>query len=193
MKMYAETGVDEVGRGPLAGPVVAAAVILDARQPIAGLADSKVLSPERRTELTGLIRAQAAAVAIGWADVEEIDRINILQASLLAMRRAVAALGQDPGRVLVDGNRAPSLTGIGGVSKIETIVKGDAKVPAISAASIVAKTWRDALMNQLDREISGYGFAVHKGYPTAAHLRALERLGVSSVHRRSYAPVKSRL
>lgn len=186
------TGVDEAGRGPLAGPVVAAAVILDPRQPIAGLADSKVLSPARREQLAGLIRARALAIGLGWADPEEIDRINILQATLQAMRRAVASLGTAPGRVQVDGNRPPPLGDLPGVLRVETIVRGDGKVAAISAASIIAKTWRDQVMNQLDTRFPGYGFAIHKGYPTAAHLRALDSLGISPVHRRSYAPVRLR-
>lgn len=186
------TGVDEAGRGPLAGPVVAAAVILDPGQPITGLADSKVLSPARREQLAGLIRARALAIGVGWADPEEIDRINILQATLQAMRRAVASLGTAPGRVQVDGNRPPPLGDLPGVLRVETIVRGDGKVAAISAASIIAKTWRDQLMNQLDTRFPGYGFAIHKGYPTAAHLRALDSLGISPVHRRSYAPVRLR-
>lgn len=186
------TGVDEAGRGPLAGPVVAAAVILDPRQPIAGLADSKVLSPARREQLAGLIRARALAIGLGWADPEEIDRINILQATLQAMRRAVASLGTAPGRVQVDGNRPPPLGDLPGVLRVETIVRGDGKVAAISAASIIAKIWRDQVMNQLDTRFPGYGFAIHKGYPTAAHLRALDSLGISPVHRRSYAPVRLR-
>jgi ribonuclease HII len=187
------TGVDEAGRGPLAGPVVAAAVMLDPGQPIAGLADSKTLRPERREQLAGLIRARALAIGIGWADPEEIDRINILQATLQAMRRAVESLGTAPGWVQVDGNRPPPLADLPGVLRVQTIVKGDATIAAISAASIIAKTWRDQLMNQLDTRFPGYGFATHKGYPTAAHLLALDRLGVSPVHRRSYAPVKLRV
>jgi ribonuclease HII len=186
------TGVDEAGRGPLAGPVVAAAVILDPGQPIDGLADSKTLSPERREQLAGLIRARALAIGIGWADPEEIDRINILQATLQAMRRAVASLGTAPGFVQVDGNRPPPIGDLPGVLRVQTIIRGDSKVPAISAASIIAKTWRDQLLNQLDTRFPGYGFAIHKGYPTAAHLLALDSLGISPVHRRSYAPVKLR-
>jgi ribonuclease HII len=186
------TGVDEAGRGPLAGPVVAAAVILDPGQPIAGLADSKTLSPERREQLAGLIRARAFAIGIGWADPEEIDRINILQATLQAMRRAVESLGTAPGRSAMGGGRLPSTCTQPGVLRVATLVRGDTKVAAISAASIIAKTWRDQLMNQLDTRFPGYGFAIHKGYPTAAHLLALDSLGVSPVHRRSYAPVKLR-
>lgn len=187
------TGVDEAGRGPLAGPVIAAAVILDDSQPIVGLADSKTLSPDRRHELAQLIRARALAIGIGSADSEEIDRINILQATLQAMRRAVMALGTSAGWVQVDGNRLPPVLDLAGVTGAEAIVRGDATVATISAASIIAKTWRDQLMNQMDTRFPGYGFAVHKGYPTRQHLAALDRLGVSAVHRRSYAPVRSRL
>lgn len=187
------TGVDEAGRGPLAGPVIAAAVILDDAQPIAGLADSKALTAAQRESLAIQIRARALAVGVGSADPEEIDRINILQATMLAMRRAVLALGTAPGWVQVDGNRLPPVLDLAGVTGAEAIVRGDAQVAAISAASIIAKTWRDQLMNQMDTRFPGYGFAVHKGYPTAKHLAALDRLGVSTVHRRSYAPVKSRL
>jgi len=186
------TGVDEAGRGPLAGPVVAAAVILDPGQPIAGLADSKTLSPERREQLAGLIRARALAIGIGWADPGEIDRINILQATLQAMRRAVESLGTAPGCVQVDGNRPPPIGDLPGVLRVQTIIRGDSKVAAISAASIIAKTWRDQLMIQMDTRFPGYGFAIHKGYPTTAHLLALDSLGISPVHRRSYAPVKLR-
>lgn len=187
------TGVDEAGRGPLAGPVVAAAVILDPRRPIAGLADSKALTAVQRERLAAQIRGNAASIGIGLAQADEIDRINILQATLQAMRRAVLALGTSPGRVLVDGNRLPPLEGIAGLTGAEAIVRGDAKVATISAASIMAKTWRDALMNQMDSSYPGYGFSSHKGYPTAAHLQALDRLGVTPIHRRSYAPVKLRL
>ncbi len=187
------TGVDEAGRGPLAGPVVAAAVILDDSLPIAGLADSKTLRPEQREALAALIRARATAIGIGWAEPEEIDRINILQATMQAMRRAVIALGTAPGWVQVDGNRLPPLADLAGVTGAEAIIRGDALIASISAASIIAKTWRDQLMNQLDTRFPGYGFAIHKGYPTSKHLAALDRLGVSTVHRRSYGPVKSRL
>ncbi|MEW6330052.1 MAG: ribonuclease HII [Pseudomonadota bacterium] len=178
-------GVDEVGRGPLAGPVVAAAVILDEARPIEGLADSKALSPRRREVLSVLIRERALCWALGRAEVEEIDRLNILQASLLAMQRAVAGLSVQPELVLVDGNRAPRLA-----CSVQTVVRGDATVPAISAASILAKVARDAEMCDLDRDFPGYGFAGHKGYPTAAHMAALQRAGVSPVHRRSFAPVR---
>jgi ribonuclease HII len=181
----AVAGVDEVGRGPLAGPVVAAAVILDPSQPIDGLADSKKLSEKRRSQLAEQIRARALAWSLGRAEVEEIDRINILQASLLAMQRAVAALAQSPELVLVDGNRCPSLA-----CPAQAVVRGDALVPAISAASIVAKVSRDLEMVGLDALYPGYGLAQHKGYPSRMHLEALARLGASPVHRRSYAPVK---
>ena len=179
-------GVDEAGRGPLAGPVVAAAVILDDRQPIAGLADSKVLSPRKRERLFDEIRAKALACCIAEASVEEIDRLNILQASLLAMRRAVEGLRLVPRRVLVDGNQLPVLN-----MPAAAIVSGDAKVPAISAASILAKGYRDRLCLALDRDYPDYGFAAHKGYPTAAHLAALRQHGACPVHRRSYAPVRA--
>jgi ribonuclease HII len=177
-------GVDEAGRGPLAGPVVAAAVILDVTYPIAGLADSKTLSAARREELAGQIRAHASAWALGMASVEEIDRLNILQATLLAMQRAVHALAITPALVLVDGNCAPRLA-----CPVRTVVRGDASVKAISAASILAKVARDAMLVDLDSRYPGYGFAGHKGYPTAAHQRALEELGPSPVHRRSFGPV----
>ena len=179
-------GVDEAGRGPLAGPVVAAAVILDDRQPIAGLADSKVLSPRRRELLFDEIRAKALACCIAEASVEEIDRLNILQASLLAMRRAVEGLRLVPRRVLVDGNQLPTLN-----MPAAAIVSGDAKVPSISAASILAKVYRDRHCLVLDRDFPDYGFAAHKGYPTSAHLAALRQHGACPVHRRSYAPVRA--
>ena len=179
-------GVDEAGRGPLADPVVAAAVILDDRQPIAGLADSKVLSPRKRERLFDEIRAKALACCIAEASVEEIDRLNILQASLLAMRRAVEGLRLVPRRVLVDGNQLPVLN-----MPAAAIVCGEAKVPAISAASILAKVYRDRLCLALDRDYPDYGFAAHKGYPTAAHLAALRQHGACPVHRRSYAPVRA--
>jgi len=179
-------GVDEAGRGPLAGPVVAAAVILDDRQPIAGLADSKVLSPRKRDRLFDEIRAKSLACCIAEASVEEIDRLNILQATLLAMRRAVDGLRLVPLRVLVDGNQLPALP-----MTAAAIVAGDAKVPAISAASILAKVYRDRLCLALHRDYPDYGFASHKGYPTAAHLAALRKHGACPVHRRSYAPVRA--
>lgn len=178
-------GVDEAGRGPLAGPVVAAAVILDDRQPIQGLADSKVLSPQKRERLFDEIRAKALCCCIAQASVEEIDRLNILQATMLAMRRAVEGLRLKPNRVLVDGNRLPPLS-----VEAEAIVKGDAKVQAISAASILAKVHRDQLCLQLHEDHPEYGFAGHKGYPTAAHLQALREHGPCAHHRRSFAPVR---
>lgn len=178
-------GVDEAGRGPLAGPVVAAAVILDPGKPVNGLADSKTLSAERRRALAEAIRNKALAWAIARVDNRQIDEINILQASLLAMKLAVAALKVCPERVLVDGNRCPDVP-----VPVEAIVRGDATVPAISAASILAKVARDEEMVQMDSRFPGYGFARHKGYPTRDHLLALARLGVCEIHRRSYAPVQ---
>ena len=181
-------GVDEAGRGPLAGPVVAAAVILDARQPIAGLADSKKLTALRREKLFDEILAKALCCSIAEASVEEIERLNILQATMLAMQRAVEGLRLKPGHVLVDGNRLPTL----GMTS-EAIVKGDATVPAISAASILAKVARDAEMGELHERYPRYGFAQHKGYPTAAHRDALRRFGPCPEHRRSFAPVAAAL
>jgi len=178
-------GVDEAGRGPLAGPVVAAAVILNASYQIDGLADSKTLSPLRRETLANKIRLHAAAWALGIASVEEIDQLNILQATLLAMQRAVMGLGMTPELVLVDGNRTPRLS-----CPVRAVVRGDATIKSISAASILAKVTRDAILQELDVEYPGYGFAIHKGYPTIAHQRALRELGPSPVHRRSFAPVK---
>jgi len=178
-------GVDEAGRGPLAGPVIAAAVILDQSHPIAGLADSKKLSAARREKLAILIREHALCWALGRAEVEEIDRLNILQASLLAMQRAVASLRTYPELVLVDGNQPPVLQ-----CRVQTIVRGDATVPAISAASIIAKVARDAEMVELDKDYPGYGLSQHKGYPTHAHLAALKILGISPIHRRSFSPVR---
>ncbi|HZW24853.1 MAG TPA: ribonuclease HII [Gallionella sp.] len=178
-------GVDEAGRGPLAGPVSAAAVILDAANPIEGLADSKKLSEKQRDRLAPLIRERALAWAVAWAEASEIDELNILQATLLAMRRAVEALPVRPHQVLVDGLYCPQ-TGI----PSEAIVKGDSKVAAISAASILAKTARDELMLQLHEQYPHYGFAEHKGYPTAAHLAALREHGATPVHRRSFKPVR---
>jgi len=177
-------GVDEAGRGPLAGPVVAAAVILDEAKPIEGLADSKILTARKREELFVLIKERALGWALGRAEVEEIDRLNILQASLLAMRRAIMALAPCPGLVLVDGNQAPDID-----FPVRTVVRGDATVPTISAASILAKVARDAEMRELDAIFPGYGLARHKGYPTSAHLEALEKQGVSAIHRRSFAPI----
>lgn len=178
-------GVDEAGRGPLAGPVCAAAVILDPVRPIAGLKDSKKLSASQRERLADEIRAQALSWAVAWATVEEIDRINILQASLLAMQRSVLDLSIKPDEVLIDGNRAPDLP-----YPARSIIKGDALEPAISAASILAKTARDKTMVELARYYPGYGFEQHSGYPTAAHLEALRLHGVTPVHRKTFGPVK---
>jgi ribonuclease HII len=179
-------GVDEAGRGPLAGPVFAACVVLREGDPIEGLADSKVLSPERREELALQIRDRAAAWAVASASVEEIDRINILRASLLAMRRAVEQLLIEPHEVLVDGLHCPTVR-----FPVRAIVDGDALVAEISAASILAKTARDALMVQLHDLYPEYGFASHKGYSTPQHLEALQRFGICPIHRRSFAPVRS--
>jgi len=178
-------GVDEAGRGPLAGPVVAAAVILDPGNPIDGLKDSKRLSAAQRETLYDQIQQRALGWAVGLADVQEIDRINILQATLAAMQRAVEALQPAADYVLVDGNQLPRLA-----CPAEAIVRGDSKVAAISAASIIAKVTRDRLMIELDGVYPGYGLARHKGYPSRMHIEALERLGVTPVHRRSYAPVR---
>lgn len=183
-------GVDEAGRGPLAGPVVAAAVILDAGRPIDGLADSKALKPARRGQLAVEIRARSFAWGLGWADAAEIDAINILQATFLAMRRALAALATAPGHVVVDGDRCPGLGGLGFECSVEAVVEGDVTVPCVSAASILAKCARDDFMCRLDACYPGYGFAGHKGYPTAAHVAALRALGPSPVHRKSFAPVQ---
>ncbi|PZP36453.1 MAG: ribonuclease HII [Roseateles depolymerans] len=179
-------GVDEAGRGPLAGPVVAAAVILDELQPIAGLADSKVLSPARRARLFDEIRAKALCFCIAEASAAEIDEINILNATLLAMQRAVAGLRLKPALVQVDGNRLPRLS-----VPAEAIVKGDAKVAAISAASILAKVTRDLQCERMHEAHPQYGFATHKGYPTPEHLAALREHGASPWHRRSFAPVRA--
>ena len=181
-------GVDEAGRGPLAGPVVVAAVILDPARPIAGLNDSKKLSAKKRVALAGLIRERALAWAVAEASVEEIDQLNILHASMLAMHRAVAALQVTPERALIDGNRCPSLA-----MPAEAVVQGDAKVAAIAAASILAKTVRDEGMLGLHAQYPHYGFDRHMGYPTAAHCAALAAHGVSPVHRRSFAPVARQL
>jgi ribonuclease HII len=178
-------GVDEAGRGPLAGPVFAAAVILDPARPIAGLADSKSISARTREGLAVAIRERALAWSVAAATVAEIDRLNILQATLLAMKRAVEGLAILPELALVDGNRCPPLG-----CAAQAVVKGDASVGAISAASILAKTARDALMLDLHARHPQYGFAQHKGYPTAAHLAALRRHGATEVHRRSFAPVR---
>jgi ribonuclease HII len=179
-------GVDEAGRGPLAGPVVAAAVILDELAPIKGLKDSKVLTALRRERLFDEIRAKALCCSIAQASVEEIDALNILQATLLAMRRAVEGLRLRPHKVLVDGNRLPVLT-----VPADAIVKGDAKIKAISAASILAKVHRDRLCVELHAQHPQYGFDGHKGYPTPAHLAALREHGACAQHRRSFAPVRA--
>ena len=179
-------GVDEAGRGPLAGPVVAAAVILDDLHPIRGLADSKALSPRRREALFDEIRARALCCCIASASAQEIDQLNILQATLLAMRRAVEGLRLMPHRVVVDGNRVPVLR-----MPVAAVVKGDAKLAAISAASILAKVHRDRLCLELEGRFPGYGFAGHKGYPTVEHLAALQRQGPCAEHRLSFAPVRA--
>lgn len=179
-------GVDEVGRGPLAGDVVAAAVILNPACRIDGLADSKKLSEKRRDYLYEVIREKALAFAIASASVAEIDSINILHASLLAMTRAVQQLAMQPEYILVDGNRLPKWQ-----YRAEAVVKGDSKVAAIAAASILAKVTRDRALVELDGVYPGYGLAVHKGYPTPAHLSALEALGPSPIHRRSFGPVRT--
>lgn len=179
-------GVDEAGRGPLAGPVVAAAVILDELHPIAGLNDSKKLTARRREQLFDEIRAKALCFSVAEASVEEIDTLNILQATLLAMRRAVEGLRLKPGKVLVDGNRLPVLDVVA-----EAIVQGDALVPSISAASILAKVTRDRWCAEVDVNYPQYGFAAHKGYGTAEHLQALRQHGASPLHRTSFAPVRA--
>lgn len=178
-------GVDEVGRGPLVGKVVAAAVILNPDKPINGLTDSKKLTEKKREALFPVIQENALAWAIAWADVAEIDELNILHASMLAMQRAVNQLSPVPEYALIDGNRCPQ----GLVCPSEAIVKGDLKEPAISAASILAKVYRDREMLQLDKEFPDYGFAQHKGYPTALHLERLEKFGPIAEHRRSFKPV----
>lgn len=177
-------GVDEAGRGPLAGPVVAAAVILDDKAPVRGLADSKTLTARRRERLFDEIRAKALCCSVAMASVEEIDRLNILQATMLAMQRAVRGLRLKPAKVLVDGNRLPVLEVMA-----EAIVSGDARVPCISAASILAKVTRDRLLDELHQRHPAYGFDRHKGYGTALHLDALRALGPLPEHRRSFAPV----
>lgn len=181
-------GVDEVGRGPLAGDVVAAAVILDVTRPIAGLADSKILSEKKREQLCTEIQINAISFCVARASVQEIDEINILQASLLAMWRAVEGLAVQPDRVLVDGNRLPKWH-----YAAEAIVQGDSKIEVISAASILAKVTRDQEMVALDTKFPGYGFAAHKGYPTRQHLLALQTLGICAIHRNSFGPVKALL
>lgn len=181
-------GVDEVGRGPLAGPVIAAAVILDEARPIHGLRDSKALTARQREALADIIKRDALAWSLGRAEADEIDRLNILQATLLAMQRAIAGLDPKPTAAMVDGNQSPRLE-----CRVITVVGGDRLIPAISAASILAKVVRDAEMTALEARYPGYGFAKHKGYPTPAHIRALEELGPCPQHRRSFAPVRKLL
>lgn len=181
-------GVDEAGRGPLAGPVFAACVILHPNRHIDGLADSKTLSEKKRDALAITIKEKSAAWAIAWASVQEIDQLNILQASLLAMKRAVKNLPFMPDIVLVDGNQKPRLT-----CNVQTIIRGDSLVPAISAASILAKTARDAEMHRMHQCFPHYGFDQHKGYPTKQHLAALQLHGACTIHRHSFAPVKALL
>lgn len=181
-------GVDEVGRGPLCGAVVTAAVILDPARPIVGLNDSKKLTEARREQLFDEICEKALSWCIARAEVEEIDQLNILHATMLAMQRAVVGLHVTPRLALIDGNRCPSLA-----MPSAAVVKGDSKVPAIAAASILAKVSRDREMQALDRQYPGYGIAGHKGYPTAVHLEALQRLGPTPIHRRSFGPVRKLL
>jgi len=184
-------GIDEAGRGPLAGPVVAAAVILRRGKRIEGVADSKVLEPEERTRLSVIIRREALCFGIGWADRAEIDTLNILHATFLAMRRAVLAMTLVPDHLLIDGNRLPNLTGLGKALTARAIIGGDATSPAISAASILAKTARDAYMNQMDTVYPQYAFADHKGYCTPDHQRLLALHGPCPLHRQSFAPVRA--
>ncbi len=181
-------GCDEVGRGPLAGDVVAAAVILDPENPIVGLDDSKKLTEKKREQLFIEIQQKAKSWCIARASVAEIDKINILQASLLAMSRAVQGLALQPEHVLVDGNKLPKWN-----YTAEAVVKGDSRVAAISAASILAKVTRDREMVALDKTYPGYGFADHKGYPTKVHMDALDKLGITPIHRTSYAPVRAKI
>lgn len=179
-------GLDEVGRGPLAGPVVAAAVILDPNQPIEGLADSKKLSEKKRERLAEEIKEKALTYALGRAEAHEIDEMNILQASLTAMVRAYEQLSVQADHILIDGNHCPKAL----LGKAQTVIKGDSLVPAISAASIIAKVTRDKEMIALDADFPEYGFASHKGYPTQSHMAAIEAHGVLAFHRRSFAPVR---
>jgi ribonuclease HII len=183
-------GVDEAGRGPLAGPVVAAAVILNPARPIRGLADSKALEADERERLAVLIRQRSLCYAVAWADAEEIDSINILQATTLAMRRALLGLAVAPQQVIVDGNRCPCPDGLGFECRFKSVIKGDATVSSISAASILAKTTRDALMRDLDGRYPGFSLSCHKGYGTPSHVAALNALGPSPLHRRSFSPVR---
>jgi ribonuclease HII len=182
-------GVDEAGRGPLAGPVVAAAVILRPGRPIEGVADSKVLTAQMRSELSVTIRRRALCFGIGWADAQEIDALNILHATFLAMRRAVLSMACRPDVLLIDGNRLPGLAGMGGELRARAIVGGDATEAAISAASILAKTARDHYMNQMHMVYPEYAFACHKGYATALHRELLAVHGPCPLHRRSFSPV----
>ncbi len=184
-------GVDEAGRGPLAGPVVAAAVILDPARRVRGLDDSKQLPPETRERLASEVRRRCLAYGLGWADAAEIDALNILEATHLAMRRALLALPVAPRHVRIDGNRAPSLAGLPFAATLETLVRGDARDAAIAAASILAKTWRDAYMIEACRRHPGYAFAAHKGYGTAVHLEALAMQGPCPMHRLSFEPVRA--
>jgi ribonuclease HII len=183
-------GIDEAGRGPLAGPVVAAAVILHPRCPIDGVTDSKRLSPAERTRLNVVIRRDALCFGIGWADRAEIDALNILQATFLAMRRALLAMTLTPDHVLVDGNQLPHLGGLGRSMSARAIVGGDLVEPAISAASILAKVARDTYMNHMDKLYPVYSFATHKGYGTRAHRQLLQLHGPCPLHRMSFAPVR---
>jgi len=179
-------GVDEAGRGPLAGPVITAAVILPAQYQLPGLNDSKKLTEKQRIKLEKLIKSQAICWMTGRSDPDEIDKINILWATMLAMKRAVEGLSVQPERVLVDGNRCPELS-----IEVEAIIKGDETEPVISAASIIAKQTRDREMIALDKQYPEYGFSSHKGYPTKKHIEALHRYGPTSIHRRSYGPVRN--
>ena len=181
-------GVDEVGRGPLCGPVITAAVILDPNRPIEGLTDSKKLTEKKRERLFDEIREKALAWSLGRADVAEVDELNILHATMLAMQRAVAGLSVQPGLALIDGNRCPALP-----CRAEAVIKGDALVPEIGAASILAKVTRDREMVEMDKAYPGYGIAGHKGYPTKVHMEALKKLGATPVHRRSFKPVREAL
>jgi len=183
-------GVDEAGRGPLAGPVVAAAVILDPRRRIRGIRDSKQLTAEARVDLAGRISDAALAWSVAWADVEEIDALNILEATHLAMRRALLGLRVHPAHVQIDGNRCPSFAGLPLKCSFEAIIDGDALERCIGAASILAKVTRDRMMIAMDAIYPDYGFASHKGYSTAEHYQALGRLGATSIHRRSFEPVR---
>lgn len=184
-------GVDEAGRGPLAGPVVAAAVVLDPRRPVRGIKDSKLLAPAERERLAALIESRVRCWSVAWADVEEIDQLNILQATLLAMRRAVCGLSLTPAHVQIDGNCCPLLAERGLELSVEAIIGGDRAVRSIGAASILAKVFRDDLMRRLDARYPLYGFAAHKGYATVEHFAALDRHGPCPAHRRTFAPVRA--